>query len=92
MCERACLVQELREWLEQWVVDRGSQMLKAVKVGLARKVVLTSSVGKVESLKGVRLGSGIEMKGSLPALCSLLQCGLSGVTAWYFTWVPCSKC
>lgn len=89
MCERACLVQERREWLEQWVVGRGNQMLKVVEVGLALKVASTSSV---ESPKGVRLGSGIEMKGSLPALHSLLQCGLSEVTAWYFTCVPCPRC
>lgn len=53
MCERACLVQELREWLEPCVVGRGSQMLKVVKVGLAREVALASSVGKAESPMGV---------------------------------------
>lgn len=60
ICERACLVQELREWLEQWVTGRVSQMLTVIKVGLALKVTLTSSVGKVESPMDVRLGSGIE--------------------------------
>lgn len=61
----------MREWLEQWVEDGGILKVRLEKVGLALKLSLTPSMGEEESLKGVRLGSGIKKKGLFPVLCSV---------------------
>lgn len=45
--------------------------MRLEKVGLALKLSLTPSMGEEESLKGVRLGSGIKKKGLFPVLCSV---------------------
>lgn len=50
--------------------------MRLEEVGLALKLSLTPPMGEEESLKGVRLGSGIKKKGLLPVLCSVPLSGL----------------